>query len=163
MSANLEIKKELVKGLTEQLSTAKSMVFVNYSGITVAEDTALRKEFRENGVTYKVFKNRLLIRALNELGIQGYDAKLLEGTTAVAFSEDEVAPAKIFCKHAKELQKMEVKFGIVNSEIMDKAQIEALSKIPDKNTLIAMLLGQLQAPVSALARALNAIGETKAN
>ena len=59
MSANLEIKKELVKGLTEQLSTAKSMVFVNYSGITVAEDTALRKEFRENGVTYKVFKNRL--------------------------------------------------------------------------------------------------------
>ena len=163
MSANLEVKKELVKGLVEEISTAKSMIFVNYCGITVAEDTALRKEFRENNVTYKVFKNRLLIKALAELGITGYDAKLLEGTTAVAFSEDEVAPAKVFCKHSKEIQKMEVKFGVVNGEIMDKAQVEALSKIPDKKTLIAMLLGQLQAPVSALARALNAISEKQAN
>ena len=163
MSANLESKKELVKGLVEELSTAKSMIFVNYCGITVAEDTALRKEFRENNVKYKVFKNRLLIKALAELGIKDYDAKLLEGTTAVAFSEDEVAPAKVFCKHSKELDKMEVKFGVVNGELMDKVQVEALSKIPDKKTLIAMLLGQLQAPVSALARALHAVSEKQAN
>jgi large subunit ribosomal protein L10 len=84
---------------------------------------------------------------------------MFEGTTAVAFSADEVAPAKVFCKHQKDLNKMAVKFGIVNGQIMDKAQVEELAKIPSKEVLIAMLLGTLNAPVSALARALNAIAE----
>ena len=113
MSANLELKKELVEDIKSKLSEAKSIIFVDYRGITVSEDTALRKEFRENNVTYKVFKNRLLTRALEDLGITGYDANMFEGTTAVAFSTDEVAPAKIFCKHSKDLNKMAVKFGIV--------------------------------------------------
>ena len=114
LSANLELKKELVEDIKSKLEQAKSIIFVDYRGITVAEDTALRKEFRENNVTYKVFKNRLLTRALDSLGITGYDATMFEGTTAVAFSEDEVAPAKVFCKHSKDLNKMAVKFGIVN-------------------------------------------------
>ena len=134
MSANLELKKELVEDIKSKLSEAKSIIFVDYRGITVSEDTALRKEFRENNVTYKVFKNRLLTRALKDLGITGYDANMFEGTTAVAFSTDEVAPAKIFCKHSKDLNKMAVKFGIVNLVIIPASlvyvgllQIECLS------------------------------------
>ena len=159
LSANLELKKELVEQIKGELKEAKSIVFVDYRGITVAEDTAMRREFRENGVTYKVFKNRLLVRALNDLGMTDYDPKMFEGTTAVAFSADEVAPARIFCDNATKLKKMAVKFGYVNGKHMNQAQVEELAKIPSKEVLIAMLLGTLNAPVSALARALNAIAE----
>ena len=159
MSANLELKKELVESIKTNLKEAKSMIFVDYRGINVSEDTALRKEFRENNVSYKVYKNRLIVRALEELGITGYDAKMFEGTTAVAFADDEVAPAKIFCKHKDEIKKMSVKFGIVDGKMMDANQVEELAKIPSKDVLVAMLLGTLNAPVAALARALNAIAE----
>ena len=159
MSANLELKKEVVESIKSEFKDAKSIIFVDYRGITVSEDTAMRKEFRENGVTYKVYKNRLMTRALDELGITGYDAKMFEGTTAVAISNDEVAPARIFCDNQKKINKMAVKFGIVNGQVMNQAQVEELAKIPSKEVLIAMLLGQLNAPISALARALNAIAE----
>ena len=159
MSANLELKKELVENIKAELKDAKSIVFVDYRGISVAEDTVMRKDFRENGVTYKVFKNRLLVRALNDLGYTDYDPKMFEGTTAVAYSCDEVAPARIFCKTKKEIEKMDVKFGIVNGSIFNASQVEELAKTPSKEVLIAMLLGTLNAPVSALARALNAIAE----
>lgn len=159
MSANLELKKQLVEDIKSELENAKSIIFVDYRGITVSEDTALRKEFRENGVTYKVLKNRLLTRALDALGITGYDAKMFEGTTAVAYSTDEVAPARIFCKHSKDLNKMAVKFGIVDGQIKTKEQVEELAKLPSKDVLIAMLLGMLNAPISAMARALKAIAE----
>ena len=159
MSANLELKKQLVEDIKSEFGNAKSIIFVDYRGITVSEDTALRKEFRENGVTYKVLKNRLLTRALDALGITGYDAKMFEGTTAVAYSTDEVAPARIFCKHSKDLDKMAVKFGIVDGQIKTKEQVEELAKLPSKDVLIAMLLGMLNAPISAMARALNAIAE----
>jgi len=159
LSANLELKKELVENIKAELKDAKSIVFVDYRGISVAEDTVMRKDFRENGVTYKVFKNRLLVRALNDLGYTDYDPKMFEGTTAVAYADDEVAPARIFCKHSEELNKMAVKFGIINGKVVSQAEVESLSKIPSKDVLIAMLLGTLNAPVSALARALNAIAE----
>lgn len=159
MSANLELKKELVEQIKADLKEANSIIFVDYRGITVAEDTAMRKEFRENNVTYKVFKNRLLVRALNDLGYTDYDPKMFEGTTAVAFSTDEVAPARIFCDNSEKLKKMAVKFGIVNGQVVDKQKVEELAKIPSKEVLIAMLLGTLNAPVSAFARALNAIAE----
>ncbi len=163
LSANLELKKQLVEEIKSDLSDAKSIVFVDYRGITVAEDTALRREFRENGVTYKVLKNRILTRVLDQMGIKDYDAKMFEGTTAVAFSNDEVAPAKVFCKHSKDLNKMAVKFGIVNGQIKSKEEIEELSKLPSKDVLIAMLLGTLNAPISAMARALKAIAEKQEN
>ncbi len=159
MSTNLELKKELVESIKSEFKDAKSIIFVDYRGITVSEDTAMRKEFRENSVSYKVYKNRLLVRALNDMGITDYDPKMLEGTTAVAYSTDEVAPARVFCKHQKDLNKMAVKFGVVNGQIMDKAQVEELAKIPSKEILIAMLLGTLNAPVAALARGLKAIAE----
>ena len=162
MSANLEAKKQLVAGIQEELKNAKSMLFVDYRGITVAEDTELRKAFREAGVTYKVFKNRLLIKALDNIGVTGYDAKQFEGTTAVAYSADEVAPARIFCETADKLKKMNVKFAIVNGEIMDKAQTEALAKVPSKPVLISMLMSVLQGPMSYLARGLSEIAKKNA-
>ncbi|MBQ4557747.1 MAG: 50S ribosomal protein L10 [Clostridia bacterium] len=162
MSANLEAKKKLVADIQDQLKDAKSILFVDYRGITVAEDTELRKSFREAGVTYKVFKNRLLMKALENIGVTGYDAKEFEGTTAVAFSADEVAPARIFCETAEKLKKMSVKFSIVNGEIMDKSQTEAMAKIPSKPVLISMLLNVLQGPMSSMARALNEIAKKQA-
>lgn len=159
MRPNQESKVQLVSEITEKLKNAKSILFVDYSGLKVSQDTDLRKSFRENGVEYRVYKNRLMLRALKDAGITGYDEKAFEGTTAVAISTDEVAPARVFCQKQKEFNKMEVKFGIVNGEIYNKDQVVALSKIPSKDVLIAMLLGTLQAPVSALARALNAIAE----
>ena len=161
MSTNREAKAQVIAEIKENFKNAKSILFVDYRGITVAEDTKLRKEFRSENVTYKVYKNRLMLKALEELGITGFDAKNFEGTTAVAFSQDEVAPARVFCKTAEDLNKMDVKFGIVNGAIMSKSEVVALSKVPSKNVLIAMLLGQLQAPISAFARALNQIAEGK--
>ena len=159
MSANKENKKQIVAEVASQLKDAKSIIFVDYRGITVAEDTAMRKAFRAENVSYRVCKNNLFKLALNEIGVKDYDEKMFEGTTAVVFSDDEVAPARLFCKTSKDINKMAVKFGIVNGKIMNQSEVEALSKVPSKNVLIAMLLGQLQAPISAFARALNQIAE----
>ena len=112
MSGNLELKKELVQQMVDEFKSAKSLIFVDYKGITVAEDTVLRKEFRAENVKYKVYKNRLMVRALEELGITGYDATMFEGTTAVAFSDDEIAPARVFVSNAEKLKKMSVKLWI---------------------------------------------------
>ena len=162
MSANQENKKKVVAELKEQLSNAKSIILVDYRGITVSEDTNLRKSFRNENVAYKVVKNNLLKRALEQLNISLED-KMFEGTTAIAFSQDEVAPARIFCKAAKDLNKMNVKCGVVNGKVMNAAEVDALSKVPSKEVLIAMLLGTLQAPISSFARALNLIAEGKNN
>lgn len=159
VSANQELKKQVVAGLKEDFANAKSIIFVDYRGINVSEDTALRREFRKENVTYRVCKNNLLKLALQELGVTGIEPTMFDGTTAVAFSQDEVAPARVFCKASKDLNKMAVKFGIVDGKLMNKAEVEALAKIPSKEVLIAMLLGQLQAPISAFARALNQIAE----
>ena len=163
MSENLTLKKEIVAEFIEKYKAAKSVIFVSFKGITVAQDTKLRKSFRENNVEYKIYKNRLIVKALEQLGVTGYDAKLLEGTTSVVFSPDEVTGAKILFEQNKEIKLMEAKFGVVNGEITDAKQIEVLSKTPNKETLIAMLMGMLNAPVSALARALNEIAKKEAN
>ncbi|MBQ3048171.1 MAG: 50S ribosomal protein L10 [Clostridia bacterium] len=158
----LEAKKKIVEEIKNNYNNAKSVIFVNYKGINVEEDTKLRKSFRENGVVYKIYKNRLIKIALDELGIKDYDAKCLDGTTAVAFGNDEVGAATILYKAIKDFNKLEAKFGIVNGEVVDTAQIESLSKIPSKEVLIAMLLGMLNAPVAALARTLDAIAKKDA-
>ena len=159
MSSNLEAKRVIVEEIKEKLQASKGVVFVDYKGINVEQDTALRKNCREKNVTYKVYKNRLFVKALEELGITGYDAKYLEGTTAVAFSEDEVTAASVVGKEARDNKTVTLKFGIINGEVVDAAQVDALSRIPSKDTLIAMLMGMLKAPVSALARALNEIAK----
>ncbi len=159
MSSNLEAKKVVVEEIKEKLQNNKGVVFVDYKGINVEQDTALRKNCRAKNVVYKVYKNRLLVKALEELNITGYDPKHLEGTTAVAFGEDEVSAASVVGKEARDNKTITLKFGIVNGAVVDAAQVDALSRIPSKDTLIAMLMGMLKAPVSALARALNEIAK----
>lgn len=158
----LEAKKKIVEEIKEKFNNSKSVIFVNYKGINVEQDTKLRKSFRENNVEYKIYKNRLIKIALDELGITNYDAKYLDGTTSVAFGADEVCAASVLYKAIKEFNLLETKFGIVNGEVVDAAQIEALSKIPSKEILIAQLLGMLNAPVAALARVLDAVTKKEA-
>lgn len=154
----LEAKKTKVKELTELLKSSKSGVIVDYRGITVEEDTKLRKELREAGVKYSVEKNTMLKRALAEAGITGLDY-VLKGTTAIAVSDtDETAPARVLGKYADELEgKFELKAGYVGEEIYDQAGIQVLSKIPSKEVLLAMLVGSLQGPIQKLAATLQAV------
>lgn len=156
MSANLEAKKLVVEEIKDKFSKAKTIAFVDYRGITVAQDTELRKKFRESGCDYKVYKNRLMLKALSDLGIE-CPTSMLEGTTAVAIGyEDEVAPAKIVCNFVKENKKMAIKFGILNGVSVDAKNIEALATLPSKEELIAKLLGTLNNTASSLCRVLTA-------
>lgn len=156
MSANLEAKKVVVDEIKDKFSRAKTLAFVDYRGITVAEDTALRKAFRDAGCDYKVYKNRLMLKALTDLGIECAPENL-EGTTAVAIGyQDEVTPAKIVFDTITKTKKMSVKFGILNGKFVDANAVEELSKLPSKEQLIAKLLGTLNASAASLCRVLNA-------
>ena len=156
----LEQKKALVAELTEQLSNACAGVIVDYRGITVTEDTQLRKKLREAGVTYRVVKNSYLRFAFNNVGIEGLDS-VLEGTTAVAFSDDELAAAKVLCKYAEENKNFTIKAGFSEGKALDVATVEALSKVPGKEDLLGMLAGSLSQMIAGLARAINAVAESK--
>ena len=159
MSANLEAKKLLVEEIKDKIQRAKSLTFVDYRGLTVEEDTKMRSAFRAAGADYKVYKNRLLLRALEECGITGLDS-VLEGTSAVAFGyDDEIAPNKIIVDTIANTQKMQIKGGVVDGKVVDVAMVETLAKIPSKEVLLAKLLFLLQSPVRGLAVALNAIAE----
>ncbi len=158
----LESKKKIVDEIKSKYKDAKSVIFVNYKGINVAQDTKLRKDFREKSVEYKIYKNRLIKIALDELGIKDYDPTFLEGSTSVAFGKDEVGAASVLFNTMKDVKCLEAKFGIINGEVVDSAKIEALSKIPSKEVLIAQLLCMLNAPVSQLARTLDAIAKKEA-
>ena len=156
MSANFEAKKQLVEEIKEKFQKAKTLAFVDYRGLNVEEDTAMRKAFRENGCEYKVYKNRLMLKALSDLGIE-CSANYFEGTTAVAIGyNDEVAPAKILCDTINKTKKMAIKFGILNGVSVSASDIEALSKLPSKEELIAKLLGTLNNPITGLCRVLQA-------
>jgi len=155
MSANLEKKQLLVDEIKEKIEKAKTMVFVNYLGLTVNADTALRREFKASGCEYKVYKNRLMLKALNDLGIEGYSERL-QGTLGVAFGyNDEVSVAKIMKKALKENAKMVFAFGIVEKQYADEANIMALANLPSKEVLVAKLLGTLSAPATRLCSVLN--------
>lgn len=162
MSANLEAKKLIVEEIKQKISNAKSVAFVDYRGLTVGTDVKMRKALREIGAEYKVYKNRLMLRALNELGITGCD-KFLEGTTAVAFSNnDEVSGLKVVADTIDQAKVMEFKFGVVDGKVVDAEYVKTLAKLPSKETLLAMLLGMLKAPIGALARGLDAVAKKQA-
>ncbi len=173
MSANFEAKKLVVEDIKSKIQTAKSVVFVKFVGLTVAEDTELRREFRNNNVEYKVLKNTLIKRAFNDLGITSFDDDL-NGPTSVAFGADETAAAKVIVEAAKKYEnKVAVKCAYVENEKVDEAGVKALAAMPSKEELIAKMLGSLQAPIanfvgvlSAMPRslviALNAVAEKKA-
>lgn len=151
-------KQELVEKLTEQLKNATSGVLVDYKGITVEEDTKLRKELREAGIYYSVQKNTMLRFALKNAGLEGLTG-VLEGTTAIAISnEDETAPARILGKFAENSKdKFELKAGFIGKDVYDQKGVVALSKIPSKETLLAQLVGSLQGPLQKLAATLQAV------
>ncbi len=153
----LETKAARVAVLEEKLKGAVSFVLVDYKGITVADDTALRRNLREANVEYFVEKNTMLKRALNNLGMTQFD-EVLNGTTAIAIStDDQTAPARILGEYAEKAENFKLKAGCVEGEYFDEAKILALSKIPSKDVLLAQLVGSLQGPIQKLAALLQAI------
>ncbi len=151
----LEQKKEIVKNLAEKMKNANAGVFVDYKGINVADDTALRNELRKAGVEYSVIKNTLARFAVEEIGY-GALSDIFNGTTALATSDDQVAAAKILCNYAKDHENFTVKAGFIDGEILDADGVIALSKIPSKEGLIAKMLGSLQSSLYGLAYVLQA-------
>ena len=153
----LELKKQQVAELSEKISAAITGVVVDYKGITVADDTALRKELRENGVEYFVVKNSILGRAIEGTDLEEMKS-VLEGTTAIALSkEDYTAAARILCKFAEGHENFKVKAGFLDGKVVDTATIDSLAKLPSKEILLATVLGAFQAPIAAFARAVQAI------
>ena len=159
----LESKQQMVAGMTEKVKNSAAGVVVDYTGITVADDTALRKELREAGVNYFVEKNSLLRFAFNNIGIDGFN-DVLNGTTAVAIStDDQTAPARILGKFAEANEnKFNLKAGFIEGTIYDEAGVMALSKIPSKDVLLAQLVGSLQGPLQKLAATVQAVADKKA-
>ena len=159
MSANLEAKKNAVEEIKNLISSSKSIVLVDYKGITVSDDTALRKSMRENNVVYKVIKNTLFKKACEQLGLEGLD-EALNGTTAFAFSgEDETVAPRLVKNAMKEYNSLSIKAGVYNNKAIDEKEVITLASIPSKETLLAQLLYVLNAPVSGLARAIKAIAD----
>lgn len=146
-------KQAVVAQLKEQLESAKGVVLTSYKGLTVAQDTELRRKLREAGVSYHVVKNTMLRIAAKEAGIEGIEEHL-EGTTAFAFStEDAVAPAKVICGFIKknkleDAEVLTVKVGMVEGKVIGVDEVKALAALPSREELIAKLLGSMNAPIS---------------
>ena len=152
----LEQKQAMLAELVERIKGAESGVLVNYCGITVEEDTKLRKSLREAGVDYRVIKNTYIKMACKEAGLDGFDS-VLEGMTAIALSNDAVAPAKVLCKFAKDNEQFTVKAGFIDGRVIDTAEVEALAAIPSKEALLCQMLGSMQSSLYGLAIALQAV------
>ena len=153
----LEKKQQQVAELKEKIAASVTGVIVDYKGITVADDTALRQELRENGVEYFVVKNTILSRAVEGTELEGIKS-VLEGTTAIALSkEDYTAAARILCKFADDHENFKVKSGFLDGKVADVATITAIAKLPSKEVLLATVCNVLQAPIAAFARVLQAV------
>jgi len=158
---NREIKEAKVSEIKEKMEKAQGIIFAKYQGLTVEEDTELRKTLRDAGIEYKVYKNTLTTLAAKELGFDGI-VDVLQGPLSVAFGyEDPTVPAKVLNDFAKTHKKLELVAGIVQGEIFDAAKVSQLATIPAREVLIAKLLGSFKAPLSNLAYLLNAIAEKK--
>ena len=154
-------KQAVVEQLTEKIKQATAGVIVDYKGITVEEDTALRRECRESGVDYAVVKNTLLRFAFNNTGLSDLDG-LLNGTTSLAIGSDPVAPARVMADYAKKLDgKFEIKGGFMDGKPVDLATINSLAAIPPLPILRAQALGTMLAPITGLAVVLKQIAEKK--
>ena len=154
----LAAKKQVVADLVAQYKDAATFVFASSRGLTVEQDTNLRNELRKNGVKFQVVKNTTLRLVFKELGIEGLD-EMLKGPTAVAFSDDVIAPAKVLSKFAEEYEPLEIKGGIVEGRFADKAEIDALAKVPDKETLYSQVVYGLLFPFTKLAMLVKAVAE----
>lgn len=157
--AKVELKQPIVDEIKELLTDAKSAVLVTYRGITVEEDTALRKELRETDVTYKVYKNTMVRLAVKGTEFENLTEDLV-GPTAIAVSKtDATAPARIIAKYAKDIEVLELKSGVVEGTFYDKDGIQAIASVPSREELLSKLLGSIQSPVANFARVIKQIAE----
>lgn len=162
MSIAKDQKAVVIEQIKQKISDSKGFVIVDYKGISVLEDTNMRRACREQNVEYKVLKNRLVARALNELNISGFD-KSLEGTSAVAFANgDALAAAKVMTDATKTIKALKIKCGLMDGAFISGEMVSVFASIPSKEVLLAQLLGLLQSPMSGLARALQQIAEKNA-
>ncbi len=157
--AKIELKKPVIEEISAAIKDAQSVVLVDYRGLTVEQDTELRKQLREAGINYKVYKNTMM-----NFAFKGTDCEALlpylEGPSALAIStEDATAPARVLCKFAKTADKLEVKGGIVEGTAYDAAGIISISQIPSREELISRLLGSMQSPITNFARVMNQLAE----
>jgi large subunit ribosomal protein L10 len=161
MSKIIEVKKQIVDEIAGKLKESKSTIVVDYRGLTVSEVTELRKELREAGVEFKVYKNSMTRRAAEAAELADLNTSLT-GPNAIAFStEDVVAPAKILNEFAKKHEALEIKAGVVEGNIVSVEEIKALADLPSREGLLSMLLSVLQAPIRNLALAAKAVAEQK--
>lgn len=157
--AKVEIKQPIVDEISATIKDAQSVVVVDYRGLTVAQDTQLRKQLREANVSYKVYKNTLVSRAIKGTEFESLN-EVLEGPNAFAVStEDATAPARILAEFAKKNPELEIRAGIVEGTYYDANAMKAIAAIPSRDVLISKLLGSLQSPITNLARVLNQIAE----
>ena len=153
----LEQKQQVVAQLAERIQGSVAGIIVDYKGITVEDDTKLRKELRESGVKYTVVKNTLIKRAAEKAGLNGID-DVLNGTSAIATSaEDYVAAARILQKFADQHDNFKVKTGYLDNEVISLDKIQSLAKLPSREVLLANVLGAFQAPIASFARAIQAV------
>ncbi len=159
--AKVELKQPVVEEIKELLDGAQSMVLVDYRGLTVAQDTTLRRELRDADVTYKVYKNTLIKRAVEGTEYEAVSVDL-EGPTAIAVSKnDATAPARLLAKAAKSAEALEIKSGVVEGVYYDKNAIQTIANIPSREELLSRLLGSLQSPITNFARVIKQVAEQK--
>lgn len=157
--AKVELKKPIVDEISASIKDAQSVVLVDYRGLTVEQDTKLRKNLREAGITYKVYKNTFMNFAFKGTQFEGL-APYLEGPNAVAISNDDAtAPARVLSEFAKTADKLEIKAGVVEGTLYDAKGMATIASIPSREVLISKLLGSLQSPVTNFARVLNQLAE----
>jgi len=152
----LKQKREVIDSISSTMKSAKAMIFADYRGLTVEQDTELRRALRKAGVEYKVVKNTLTRFAAKENGLEEL-FPYLEGPTSMASSDtDPVAPAKVLCEYAKKFENFQLKVGVVEGRVMDADGIKALAELPSREELIARVLGGFNAPIAGLVNVLNA-------
>ena len=157
--AKVELKQPIVQEISEAINGAASVVVVDYRGLTVAEDTELRKKLRAEGITYKVYKNTLVSRAVEGTEFESL-REVLEGPSAFAISADDAtAPARVLAEFAKKAPKLEIKAGVVEGAYYDANGMKEISSIPSRDILLGRLFGSMQSPITNLARVLNQIAE----
>ena len=157
--AKVELKQPVVQEISENVKDAQSVVVVDYRGLTVAEDTQLRRELREAGVTYKVYKNTMMNFAFKDTDFESL-SDVLEGPSAIAISkEDATAPARVLAKFAKNAPALEIKAGVVEGTYYDADGMKAIASVPSREELLSKLLGSIQSPIANFARVLKQIAE----
>ena len=159
--AKVELKQPVVQEISERIQGAQSIVLVDHRGLTVEQDTQIRRELREAGVSYKVYKNTMMNFAFKGTEFEGL-SQYLEGPSAMAVSTtDATAPARILAKFAKTADKLEIKAGVVEGTVYDAAGIAVIANIPSREVLISKFLGSIQSPIANFARVIKQIAEQK--